>query len=105
MAANYLPHDVVILNANDLSLLKIIPATDEKGQSSRVSAVYDAAPRKSFVVALKDVPELWEISYDDNAPPIYSGLVHDYKMGEGIATPGKLNPKRTPLEATLMISF
>jgi mono/diheme cytochrome c family protein/DNA-binding beta-propeller fold protein YncE len=101
MAANYLPHDVVILNANDLSLLKIIPATDEKGQSSRVSAVYDAAPRKSFVVALKDVPELWEISYDDNALPIYPGLVHDYKMGEGIAVPGKLNPRRTPLETSL----
>ena len=101
MAANYLPHDVVILNANDLSLLKIIPATDEKGQSSRVSAVYDAAPRKSFVVALKDVPELWEVSYDDNAPPIFSGLVHDYKMAEGIAKPGKLNPRRTPLESAL----
>ena len=101
MAANYLPHDIVILNASDLSLLKIIPATDETGQSSRVSAVYDAAPRKSFVVALKDVPELWEISYDDNAPPIYGGLVHDYKMAEAIAIPGKLNPRRTRLESTL----
>ena len=101
MAANYLPHDVVILNASDLSLLKIIPAADEKGQSSRVSAVYDAAPRKSFIVALKDVPELWEISYDDKAAPIFTGLVHDYKMAEGIATPGKLNPRRTPLDASL----
>lgn len=101
MAANYLPHDVVVLNGHDLSLLKIIPAVDEKGQSSRVSAVYDAAPRKSFVVALKDAPELWEISYDDKAPPIFTGLVHDYKMAEGIATPGKLNPRRTPLETPL----
>lgn len=101
VAANYLPHDVVLLNANDLSLIKIIPAADEKGQSSRVSAVYDAAPRKSFIVALKDVPELWEISYDDNAAPIFPGLVHDYKMAEAIATPGKLNPRRTPLEAAL----
>ena len=101
MAANYLPHDVVILNASDLSLLKIIPAVSAQGQSSRVSAVYDAAPRKSFVVALKDAPELWEISYDDKAAPIYGGLVHDYKMGEGIALPGKLNPRRTPLDATL----
>ena len=101
MAANYLPHDVVILKASDLSLVKIIPATDATGQSSRVSAVYDAAPRKSFVVALKDIPELWEISYDDNAPPIFGGLVHDYKMAEGIATPGKLNPRRTRLESTL----
>lgn len=101
MAANYLPHSVVLLDANDLSLIKTMPAVDEKGQSSRVSAVYDAAPRKSFVVALKDVPELWEVSYDDNAPPIYPGLVHDYKMAESLAIPGKLNPRRTPLETVL----
>lgn len=101
MAANYLPHTVVVLDATDLSLIKTIPALDEKGQTSRVSAVYDAAPRKSFVVALKDVPELWEISYDDNAQPIYTGLVHDYQMGEGIALPGKLNPRRTKLETVL----
>lgn len=101
MAANYLPNTVVVLNAADLSLVKTIPATDQAGRSSRVSAVYDAAPRKSFVVALKDVPELWEVSYDDAAPPIHPGLVHDYKMGEGIAIPGKLNPRRTPLEAVL----
>ena len=39
--------------------------SDKDGkESSRVSAVYDAAPRQSFVAALKDVPEVWEISYD-----------------------------------------
>jgi WD40 repeat protein/cytochrome c553 len=101
MAANYLPHTLVVLNAADLSVVKSIPAVDEKGQSSRVSAVYDAAPRKSFVVALKDVPELWEVSYDDNAAPIYPGYVHDYKMAEAITLPGKLNPRRTPLETVL----
>lgn len=101
IAANYLPFDVVILDASDLSLIKIIPATDKNGQGSRVSAVYDAAPRKSFIVALKDIPELWEISYDDNAPPIFEGLVHDYKMAEGIAKPAKLNPRRTPLDVKL----
>ena len=101
MAANYLPNSVVILNAADLTLVKTIPAADMAGQASRVSAVYDAAPRKSFVVALKDVPELWEVSYDDAAAPIYPGLVHDYKLGEGVAIPGKLNPRRTPLETVL----
>ncbi|HQR51083.1 MAG TPA: cytochrome D1 domain-containing protein [Methylophilaceae bacterium] len=101
MAANYLPHTLAVLDAADLSLIKTIPAQDENGHSSRVSAVYDAAPRKSFVVALKDIPELWEVSYDDNAKPIYPGYVHDYKMAEAIAIPGKLNPRRTPLETVL----
>jgi hypothetical protein len=76
-------------------------ATPDGAQSSRVSAVYDAAPRSSFVVALKDIPELWEISYDPQAPDIYDGLVHDYRMGEGLARRGYLNVRRTPLTEPL----
>ena len=101
MAGNYLPHSVVLFDA-DLQLIKSYPATTLDGtQSSRVSAVYDAAPRKSFVVALKDVPELWEISYDPKAPPIFNGYVHDYRMSEAIAERGTFGVRRTPLEAPL----
>ena len=63
--------------------------------------MYDATPRNSFVVALKDIPELWEISYDPQAAPLYDGLVHDYKMGEAIAKPGFLGVRRTPLDEPL----
>ncbi len=94
MVANYLPHSVVILDSN-LNFLK------ELGTGSRVSAVYDAAPRRSFVVALKDVPELWEISYDPKAEDIPAGLVHDYKLKEGAFLPGFLNPRRTQLDEVL----
>nr|MBP7531698.1 c-type cytochrome [Ottowia sp.] len=101
MAANYLPHTVVLFDA-ELKHQRTYPAQLLDGsKSSRVSAVYDAEPRKSFVVALKDIPELWEISYDPKAPPIYDGLVHDYKMGEAIAKPGFLGVRRTPLEEPL----
>ena len=101
MAANYLPRNVVLFDA-DLNLVKRYDATTLDGkEASRVSAVYDAAPRKSFVVALKDIPEVWEISYDPKAPPIYDGLVHDYKMGEAIAKPGYQGVRRTPLDEPL----
>ncbi len=101
MAANYLPHTVVLLDA-ELRLKRIYPAGDAEGKtSSRVSAVYDAAPRSSFVVALKDIPELWEISYDPQAPDIHDGLVHDYRMREAIARPGFLGVKRTRLTEPL----
>ena len=104
IAANYLPGNLVLLDG-DLNLVKVIAATTLDGtKSSRVSAVYDAAPRKSFVAALKDIPEIWEISYDPTTEPIYNGMVHDYKMGEGIAIPGFLNPRRTYL-ATVMDDF
>ena len=101
MAANYLPHTLALFDA-DLQLRRIYEARTLDGKaSSRVSAVYDAAPRQSFVVALKDIPELWEISYSPKAEPIHDGLVHDYKMGEAIAKPGFLGVRRTPLDEPL----
>ena len=94
MVANYLPHSLSVFDS-DLNLVKVM----ETG--SRVSAVYDAGPRRSFIAALKDIPEVWEISYDPKAEPIAAGLVHDYKLKEGSFVPGFLNPRRTPLEDVL----
>jgi mono/diheme cytochrome c family protein len=86
--ANYLPHTLVMLATEDLSVARIFQVADRKGRPSRVSAVYQARPRDSFVAALKDVPEIWEIATDPNAPPVYSGLVHSHEKGmeEGLAS-------------------
>jgi len=101
MAANYLPHTLVILDA-ELNFVKLLPVRDKEGRkSSRVSAVYDAAPRKSFVAALKDIPEVWEISYDDKAEPIATGVIHDFQYREGAFIPGKLNPRRSFVDGLL----
>lgn len=61
-AANYLPSTLTILSATDLTPVKMFDVADAEGTSSRVSAVYQAPDRKSFVAALKDVPEVWEIA-------------------------------------------
>ena len=83
-----------------VAFLQMEPGNGGKTRS-RVSAVYDAAPRKSFIVGLKDLPEIWEVSYDPAAQPFYEGYVHDYKMGEAMALPGFLNPRRTTLDTPL----
>jgi cytochrome c553 len=62
---NYLPHNLVILNAEDLSPIATLAMKDDQGKTSRVSAVYTAPPRNSFIVALKDIPEIREIPYDN----------------------------------------
>ncbi|HYA38484.1 MAG TPA: cytochrome D1 domain-containing protein [Candidatus Methylomirabilis sp.] len=98
LAGNYLPHTLVVLDARDLSLLKIIPVVGDDGKSSRVSAVYDAEPRRSFVAALKDIPEVWEIPYSDKHEPIYRGLVHDYRMAEALAEKGPFPVRRIHLD-------
>ena len=94
IAANYLPHSLVVLD-QDLQLVKVLETP------SRVSAVYDAPPRQSFIAALKDVPEVWEISYDPKAQDIPLGLVHDFRAKEGNFIPGFLNPRRTALTEVL----
>ena len=99
--ANYLPHNIVLLDG-DLRPLKTIEARARDGSAtSRVSAVYEATPRQSFIAALKDVPEVWEISYSKQAGDIPTGFIHDYKQREGSFIPGYLNPRRTVLDEPL----
>jgi mono/diheme cytochrome c family protein len=59
--ANYLPHTLTLLDAETLTLKRLFDVVDAQGASSRVSAVYQARPRDSFILALKDSPEIWEI--------------------------------------------
>jgi len=98
IVGNYLPHTLVILDAIDLKPLKLIVAKDDAGRTSRVSAVYDAAPRKSFIAAMKDIKEVWEIPYTEDHEPIYPGLVHDYKMAEALADKGPFPIRRILLD-------
>jgi len=84
MVGNYLPHSLVVLDARDLKPVRLIPVIDRHGQSSRVSAVYTARPRNSFIVALKDIREIWELSYDPDAPPVFEGMVHNYSEADGM---------------------
>lgn len=108
IAANYLPHSLVVLNAHDLTPFKVIKATDETGKAtSRVSGVYNAPTRKSFVAALKDIKEIWEMSYDPNAEPVYAGFVHSRQPGleEGVAVEPQPFARRRTLTEDYLDDF
>lgn len=98
LVGNYLPHNLVVLDAENLKPIKVIPVKDKKGKSSRVSAVYTATPRNSFIVALKDIPEVWEIFYNNKHEPVYNGLVHDYRQGEGVEDKSSFPIRRIELD-------
>ena len=83
MVANYLPHSLVLLDAVDLKPIKLFEVKDNNGKTSRVSAVYTAPPRNSFIAALKDIPEVWQIYYGDDPPVGFEGWVHDYRPESG----------------------
>ncbi len=101
--ANYLPHSLVLLDAEDLAPLEVISAADaRRTTTSRVSAVYQAAPRHSFVVALKDIPEMWEVFYGEDAPQM-TGLAHSYEKGmvEAVAKEERFPIRRIELSRPL----
>ncbi len=85
--ANYLPMTLTILSTDDLSVEKVMPVVARDGTKSRVSAVYQAPARRSFILALKDAPEIWEVATDPDAPPVYEGFVHSREKGMVEALP------------------
>lgn len=97
MAGHAMPHTAVLLDAN-LLRVKHYPVQALSGDnSSAVAHVATASARNSFVLTFTSLPEVWEISYNPGAEPIFDGLVHDYRMGEAIASAGFLGVRRTPL--------
>lgn len=91
--ANSLPPTLVLLEAETLRPLQVIEVRDRRDKrSSRLSAVYAAPPRESFVVALKDLPEIWEIDWRPNAPPVFDRLVTRYEQGRIEAIASSLGP-------------
>ena len=67
-----------------------------------MSTVYQAAPRHSFVVALKDIPEMWEVFYGKDAPQVI-GLAHSYEKGmvEAVAKEERFPIRRIELSQPL----
>lgn len=97
-----LPDAVVVEDTTGATPPRQHPSTPlEGGAPSRVSELHVLPLRRSVLVAFATLPELWEIACDPQAPPIFNGLVHDYKMGEAIAQGGFLNPRRTRLPEPL----
>lgn len=80
------------------ALLRRYDGTDRgRRRRGQAQALFHLDGRRSFVAAWPDLGEVWEIPLDPAAPPIYDGLVHDYRMGEAIPSPGHLGVRRTPL--------
>ena len=105
MVANYLPHSMVLLDAEQLDPIKSFDVKGSDGISSRVSAVYTAKPRDSFIAALKDTPEVWEISYADDPPPGFAGWEHSYHEESGDLVKSEPFPVRRIFVTTYLDDF
>lgn len=81
--------------------LPLCTSTVLEGACLHNVVLWNQQNRNSFIATFSGNSELWEISYDRNAEPIYDGLVHDYRNGEAIGKPGFLGVRRTRLDEPL----
>jgi len=65
-----------------------------------IAALEHVPGRASFIAGLaqpESAAEVWELAYAADAPPVFKGLVHDYRMGEAVALPGRFTPRAAPV--------
>ncbi|WP_315857908.1 MULTISPECIES: cytochrome D1 domain-containing protein [unclassified Halomonas] len=98
MAANTLPGNLVLFDAHELDPLRVYPAVDSEGHGSRVSAVYAAPPRHSFIAALKDVKEAWEIPWPVAPEPVVAtGHMAEPLSDAGLPETDSFEVRRVPV--------
>lgn len=89
---------LMVVAAGEPAWLLRLPELTVVKRIDRAAMISVLARRQSFLVAGEDANEWAEVSYDPAAPPIYRGLVHDFRMGEAIGTAGYLNPRPIELQ-------
>lgn len=87
-----------VLDRESGSLLKKIPLYDRTNRQLSYAGAVVSRFRRSILVRF-DQPELWELFLTADGPAIYEGLVHDYRMGEGLPEPSQYPVRRIPLDA------
>lgn len=92
---------LVVYAASDGRELRRIPLADRSRRKGDLAWIIDLPRRKSLLAGFAALPEAWELPYGDKAEPVFEGLVHDYRMGEGIADRGPLPVRRIPLDAPM----
>jgi hemoglobin/transferrin/lactoferrin receptor protein len=101
LATDDAARELVVLSGSDGRELRRIPLLDRSRHEGRLAWIIDLPRRKSFLAGFEALPEAWELPYGDKTEPVYDGLVHDYRMGEGIADRGPLPVRRIPLASPL----
>lgn len=101
LSIDTIDHRVQAIDLHTNTIVRQLRLQNKDGKLSTVSALYTNAKRQSFILVLNDIAELWELSYNPKAEPVYQGWVHDYQMGEGIADTQLFAPRKTQLELAL----
>ena len=94
-------HTLIIRDTKTQQTLKSIPVIDKTGKTSRITSIHNASKRNSFIVGLRDSPEMWEINYQNPPPTGFGTWVHDYRKDSGEAAVTPFPIRRLALDSPL----
>ncbi len=72
---------LAIADAATGAVRHVRPLESRDHVETRAVALIAVPARRSFVVALDGIPELWEIALYQDAGPFHQGFVHSYETG------------------------
>ena len=100
------PAMLVVLHGSSLAPARIVPLSNRRGQALTVAALTEVGHRQSVLISFEHSNEMWELFLAPDAETVFEGMVHDYRLGEGISEPRNLPIRRiftdTPMEKFLV---
>jgi len=82
ISASGAPQVLLITAKNENKAFRQFKVANNKGLPAKISCLFEAPSRLSFIAVLSDAEEIWEMSYDPDADPVFPGFVHNYRTGQ-----------------------
>jgi len=76
------PQLLTVVAKEKNEVFRKISVENSKAVPAQISCLFEAPTRLSFFAVLPAAQEIWEMSYDPNADPIFPGFVHNYRTGQ-----------------------
>ncbi|MBL8525591.1 MAG: hypothetical protein JNN20_18070 [Betaproteobacteria bacterium] len=94
--------ELMVMDIATWSVLRRLTLQDRQGNRQVLLHMIESPSRKSLLLSFEKVSELWELFMGADAPAVFEGLVHDYRLGEGIREPELLPVRRIRLDAPIV---
>lgn len=82
LSASDEPPVLTISNTEKNQLFRQYAVLNNNDTAVAINCLFEAPTRLSFLAVLADGGEIWEMSYDPKAEPVFPGLVHNYRTGQ-----------------------
>jgi len=82
LSASNDPQVLTVTATDKGNVFKQFAIKSSKDIPTQITCLFEAPSRLSFLAVLPDAQEIWEMSYDPSAAPVFPGFVHNYRTDQ-----------------------